>query len=59
MEYTYSTPYKVSFDSYKRQAILAAKELYYGKAVLEKLKRAQTQGEIQRIMIGARRGKNW
>lgn len=40
--------------NYKRFAIKAAKELYYPDAVIAKLKEAQTESEISRIMRNAR-----
>ena len=44
--------------SYKKQAIKAAEELHYSKSTISKLEKANTDGEIQRIMIGARKGIN-
>lgn len=41
--------------SYKRSAIRAAKELCYGKEVIEKLKKTTSDNEITRIMLSARR----
>ena len=41
-------------SQYKRQAIKAAKDLKYGDEVVEKLKKAKTEGEIDRIMKAAR-----
>ena len=43
--------------SYKRWAILAAKELRYGKKVVDKLKKATSDNEIARIMYSARNAK--
>jgi predicted fused transcriptional regulator/phosphomethylpyrimidine kinase len=40
--------------SYKRRAIRAAKELGYGKKVVDKLKKATSDNEITRIMYSAR-----
>ena len=40
--------------SYKRWAIRAAKELHYGKKVVDKLKKATSDDEITRIMYSAR-----
>jgi len=40
--------------SYKRWAIRAAKELCYGKKVVDKLKKATSDNEITRIMYSAR-----
>lgn len=41
-------------SQYKRQAIKAAKNLLYGDKVIEKIKNAKTEGEIDRIMKAAR-----
>lgn len=43
--------------SYKRWAIRAAKELRYGKKVVDKLKKATSDNEITRIMYSARNAK--
>lgn len=40
--------------SHKRRAIRAAKELHYGKKVVDKLKKATSDNEITRIMYSAR-----
>jgi len=40
--------------NYKRSAIRAAKELCYGKEVIDKLKKATSDNEITRIMLSAR-----
>lgn len=42
--------------NYKRHAINAAKELYYPKSVISRLKSAETEKEIQQIMMNARKG---
>lgn len=42
--------------NYKRHAIRAAKDLCYGEATIEKLKKAKTESEIERIMRTAREG---
>ncbi len=44
--------------TYKKQAIKAAKDLRYGDEIIKKLKAASTDGEIERIMIGARKEIN-
>ena len=44
------------FKDYRRKAMKIADDLYYGKSVIEKLKQAVNIGQIQRIMITARRG---
>jgi hypothetical protein len=41
--------------NYKRSAIRAAKELCYGKEVIDKLKKASSDDEITRIMLSSRR----
>ena len=40
---------------YKKQALKAAKELNYGNTVIRKIKAANTDGEIARIMMSARK----
>ena len=42
------------FSTIQYNAIVAAKELLYGDAVIEKLKSAKTSDEINRIMRSAR-----
>ena len=42
---------------YKKQAIIAAKELGYGKDVLDKINKAKSETEIARIMATAREEK--
>lgn len=42
---------------YKAQAIKAARELWYGKKVIEKIKAAKTDNEIALIMRTARKEK--
>lgn len=44
-------------NPYKEEAIVAAEELLYGPAVIAKLKKAKTDGEVCRIMMDARRKK--
>ena len=46
-----------TFKSYKSEAIKAAIELGYDVDVIEKLNKAKTDGEIQRLMITARHKK--
>lgn len=46
--------YRSSLESYRAEATEAAKDLYYGTAVIERIKNAKTDREIQRIMITAR-----
>lgn len=45
------------FESYRRDAIIAARELLYGPVVVAKLKKAKTEGEVCRIMRDARNKK--
>lgn len=40
---------------YKKEAIKAAKELYYGEDVIEKIKEAKTENQIRNIMEEARK----
>lgn len=40
--------------TYRAEAIKAAGELHYGKAVIQKIEEAKDDQEIQRIMIKAR-----
>ena len=42
---------------YRDNAIKAAKDLKYGKDVIERIKTAKTEAEIERIMINARKEK--
>lgn len=44
-------------ESFRKDAIQAAKDLFYGDIVIDLLKKAETIGEISRIMGDARRGK--
>ena len=46
-----------TFKAYKSEAIKAAIDLEYHTEVIEKLNKAKTDGEIQRIMIAARHEK--
>ena len=41
-------------SQYKRQAVKAAKDFKYGDEVVEKLKKAKTEDEIDRIIKAAR-----
>lgn len=43
--------------TYKKQALKAAKELYYGQTVIRKIKKAETDREITRIMVTARQAQ--
>lgn len=42
------------FETYKKDAINAAKDLRYGKTVVNKIRAAKNEAEIQRIMITER-----
>lgn len=44
-------------DNYRKQAMIAAKELCYGNEVIEKIKAAKNDAEIERIMNMARHAK--
>ena len=50
---------KVTLQGYKCDAIQAAKDLCYGEKVIERLREAKTEGEIARIMITARRERDF
>lgn len=43
-----------NFITTKNDAVKAAKDLRYGKVVVDKIKAANTEAEIQRIMITER-----
>ncbi len=43
--------------SYRYHALKAAKDFWYGDAVIEQIKNAKTVGEIERIMRNARHKK--
>lgn len=45
------------FKTYQGDAIQAAEELMYGDKVIERLKKATTEGEVCRIMATARNKK--
>lgn len=42
---------------YRKDAIKAAKDFYYGDEVIKQLKAAKSETEIERIMINARHNK--
>ena len=44
-------------ENYGNQAMIAAKDLCYGKEVVEKIKAAKNDAEIERIMNTARHAK--
>lgn len=48
---------KRSFKEIKQSTIKAAKELFYSEEVIEKLKKAKTEGELGLIMTTARKRK--
>ena len=43
--------------NYKRHAYVAARELGYSSKILEKIRNAETEDEIRRIMTNARKGE--
>lgn len=45
------------FKLYKKQALKAAKDLFYGKDVIRRINDATTISEIDRIMRSARKGE--
>ena len=51
--------YSVDADevNYKTKVIRAAKDLHYSSDVINQIKAAKTDAEIERIMISARRGE--
>ena len=54
----YGTPridLKQELKLYRKQAITAAKELLYGNVVVNHIKNAGSVGEIERILIAARK----
>ena len=44
-------------ENYRNQAMIAAEDLYYGNEVIEKIKAAKNDAEIERIMNTARHKK--
>ena len=44
-----------NYEVYRKQAIIAAKELGYGRSVIDKLELAETEAEVTRIMNSARK----
>ena len=42
-------------ENYRNQAMIAAEDLCYGNEVIEKIKAAKSDAEIERIMNAARR----
>ena len=48
---------KESYIAYRRRAIKIAKDFHYNDQVIENLKQANSNNEIERIMANARRNK--
>lgn len=48
-----------SFEKYKKDSIRAAKDLRYGKEVIDKLESAKTEAEVTNILKTARLSKDW
>ena len=44
-------------ENYRKQAMIAAKDLCYGNEVIEKIKAAKNDAEIERIMNMARHAR--
>ena len=44
-------------ENYRNQAMIAAEDLFYGNKVIEKIKAAKNDAEIERIMNTARHAK--
>lgn len=49
---------RTELEVYRRQSIEAAKDLCYGKDVVNDIKAAKSVSEIERIMIAARKRKD-
>ena len=49
--------HRLDEDNYKKQAMIAAEDLRYGNEVIEKIKAAKNDAEIERIMNTARHAK--
>lgn len=49
--------YESSVEAYRADALTAAKELCYGDEVIRRLRNAKTEGEIERIMVTARKSR--
>lgn len=50
-------PRSIYEQPYKKQALTAAKELGYDERFIERIKKAKTEVEIERIMVTARKEK--
>ena len=49
--------HRLDENNYRKQAIIAAEDLRYGNEVIEKIKAAKSDAEIEGIMNIARHGK--
>lgn len=49
--------YYTPLEAYRNEALKAAKDFHYGESVYSRIKNANTESEIQRIMISARHKK--
>lgn len=47
------------FYNYKRHQIMIAKELFYDDEIIERLRNATTEAEIEKAMITGRKTKDW
>lgn len=54
-----SMHYDTSFETDKKTALRAAKELCYSEDVKRRLKRAKTKSELERILATAREEENY
>jgi hypothetical protein len=48
---------EISLDTYKKESAKAAKQLGYDSKVIDQIKNAESEAEIQKIMITARHKK--
>lgn len=48
---------EISLDVYRKEAEKAAKQLGYGSKVIDQIKNAESEAEIQKIMVTARHKK--
>lgn len=48
---------KKELNKYRKDAITAARELYYPQEVVKKIQKAETEDEISKIMFNARMKK--
>ena len=48
---------RTELELYRRRSIRAAKDFCYGTGVVESIEAAKTIGEIERIMVAARKRK--